>query len=80
MVHSRWRKVKVLRSRDGSTPSRERSNYGDKMNTISRYGNYMVGGYRRIRQEDFNDTFGADFKSDLLQVAVRNCKTRIAMR
>jgi hypothetical protein len=64
-AHSRWREVEVSRSHDGSTPSRERSNYGDKMNTISRYWNDMVGGYHWIRQEDFNETFGTDVKSDL---------------
>jgi hypothetical protein len=57
--------VEVSRSHDGSTPSRERSNYGDKMNTISHYWNDMVGGYHWICQEDFNETFGADINHDL---------------
>jgi hypothetical protein len=35
------------------------------MNTISRYWNDKVGGYRWSRQEDFNENFGTDVKSDL---------------
>ena len=35
------------------------------MDTISRYWNDMVGGYRWIHQEDCNETFGTDVKSDL---------------
>jgi hypothetical protein len=68
-AHSRWRKVKVSYSRNGSTPSCERSNYGDKMNTISCYWNDMVGGYHWILQEDVNETFGTDVQSDLTAIS-----------
>jgi hypothetical protein len=57
--------VEVSRSHEWPTPSHERGNYGDKMNTISHYWNDMVGGYHWIHQEDFNATFDADVKSNL---------------